>query len=238
MAKRDAKKAAKNSMLSGFRHHSHSMEQTDLNQFLLGQRDAGVLYRLSLNTYADVLAPDRVRAKKNALISLVTVVSRAAIDLGVDTEQSFSLSDYYIYTIETKTTDQELESLAAEIYENYAELVQTQKHQAFSLPVTRAIRYISERLYEPCRVRETAAYVHLNPQYFSSLFKQEVGVSPSRYIRNKKLEEAANLLMQVEYSVSDVSEALGFCNVSYFAQEFKKLYGVTPKQFTKSRKIS
>lgn len=234
MAKRDAKKSVHELMLSGFRHHPREAEQKNLRLFLLGQLDAEVLYELRLDAYADLLAPERMRGQKNGLIALVAVISRAAIELGADVEQSFSASDYYIYTIETKKTDAELERLAVEIYAYYADLVQQAKHPSFSLPITRAIRYIRKKLYEPCSVSEAAAHVNLNAQYFSGLFKRETGVTPSRYIRNHKLEEAARLLAEATTPVSEISEMLGFCNVSYFAREFRKVYGRTPKQYVKN----
>ena len=232
MAKLEAKRAMRQTLLSGYSHHSHSIARQKLFLFLTGQGEADLLGDKGLDVYEDVLAPNRLRAIKNGIICLITVVCRAAIELGVADEQSFSLSDYYINTLEHLSTEQQLSTLTGEMMEHYADLVQAERYRAHSLHITRAIRYISQKLYEPCRVSDVAAHVKLNPQYFSGLFKKELGLEPSVYIRKQKMEEAASLLMQTDTSVASIADALGYCNSSYFANEFRKVFGVTPKQYT------
>ena len=231
MAKSDAKKAMKTSILSGYRHHSYGMVRQRLVQFLTGQEVVEALGYKDFFMYEDVLGPTRIRSVKNGMICLITVICRQSIELGVDVERSFSLSDYYINVVEEKKTERQLELLLAEILESYADLVKTERYRAYSLPVTRAIRYISQHLYQPCRVKDIAVQVRLNAQYFSELFKKEVGISPAAYIRKQKMEEAANLLTQSEASVGEIAEILGYCNASYFIHEFKREYDITPKNF-------
>jgi AraC-like DNA-binding protein len=46
------------------------------------------------------------------------------------------------------------------------------------------------------------------------------------------MEEAAFLLKQGGYSVSQVGFELGFTNLSHFSRLFESHYGITPKKFT------
>ena len=62
-------------------------------------------------------------------------------------------------------------------------------------------------------------------------FKKYVGMSCLEYIKNLRLEKAAELLSRGEVSVLEASLSAGFSNLSYFYREFKKKYGVTPKNF-------
>ncbi len=231
MAREDARRAVRETYLSGYRHHSHTEATHLLRLYLMGQSGIREPEGLGLMSYADVLGPNQIRSVKNSLICLVTVVCRAAIDLGVDAERSFALSAYYIQTLEQKRTLPELDQIRVEIYQHYAELVQAERFRAYSLPVTRAIRFIRRKLYEPCRVSEVAEAVGLSLTYFSSLFKAEVGMEPSAYIRAQKLEEAVGLLAQSGRSVGEIGELLGFCSTSHFTREFRRVYGVTPKQY-------
>ena len=48
------------------------------------------------------------------------------------------------------------------------------------------------------------------------------------------MKEAATLLLQMGESISDIAQALGYCNSSHFIRTFKAVYGVTPKQFVGS----
>ena len=74
-------------------------------------------------------------------------------------------------------------------------------------------------LAELCGISET---------YFRKLFLLEFGISPSKYIRNKRLILARDLLNSGEFSVTDVSTTSGFNDVSYFSREYKKMWGVNP----------
>ena len=65
-------------------------------------------------------------------------------------------------------------------------------------------------------------------------FKKYVGMSCLDYIKNLRLEKAAELLEQGASSTLDISLSVGFRNLSYFHREFKKKYGVTPKKFPSS----
>jgi len=86
--------------LSGYRHHPYALEQQIARMLREGTWDGDALEQLNLQTYADILAPDRLRAMKNSLICLVAVVSRSSISRGVDPERSFTVSDHYINRIE------------------------------------------------------------------------------------------------------------------------------------------
>ncbi|MDL2310185.1 response regulator [Parabacteroides sp. OttesenSCG-928-B22] len=57
-------------------------------------------------------------------------------------------------------------------------------------------------------------------------------------IRNIRLKQAADLLVNKNLSVSEVSEATGFTNLSYFSNAFKELYGMSPSAYVEQHKGS
>lgn len=235
MSKKSARKAAKDLLLSGYTHHSYELEEQISNYIFNDAGNQELLEKLTLYTYADVLGPNRIRAMKNGLICAIALLSRTAINYGVDSEQSFALSDYYILEVEKQTTEQSLNALLHELLDHYAEMVHNETYRAYSLQITKAVRYMNKHLYGSCTIQEIAAAVNLNPQYLASLFKKEVGITPSAYLQNIKMKEARTLLLQNDYSVAEIAEILGYCNTSYFIKIFKKTYGKTPKQYIASR---
>ncbi len=230
MRKKDIRLVIRQTELSGYKHHSFDIEKQISDYYLIGEGDSSVANVLQLETYADILGPERLRAVKNSLICLVAVTCRSAIAKGVAAEHSFSLSDYFINEIEKKKALAELSELKDSIFQEYRRLIAEAQNQTKSLPVTKALRYIESHLYGNCNVNDIAAAVKRNPQYLSVLFKKELNCSPSQYIKSRKLEEACGLL-KGGFSVSEAADALGFCNASYFIREFKRFYGRTPMEY-------
>lgn len=229
MSKAEALRVARQTMVSGYQHHSYTFNRQIMDAAIKGGKTAED-FGIDLGTYADVLAPTKLRGMKNGLICLITVVSRSAISNGVENELGFALSDYYINAVELQNTEGQLNKLLREIIEHYLELVQEAQNHAYSLPVTRAIRYINLHIYDSCRVSEVAEGVNLNSQYFSALFKKETGLSPSVYISKKRLEESRYLLLQTDMSITEIAETLGYCNPSHFIREYRREFSCTPKQ--------
>ena len=62
--------------------------------------------------------------------------------------------------------------------------------------------------------------------FLSKKFKDEIGMSPSVFYNNLKLQEAKNLLLSK--NVNETSWNLGYENVSHFIRMFTRAYGVTP----------
>lgn len=234
MGKLEARKTSRRNTASGYRHHSYDNEKLELH-YLLNTSTAAPLREVDIATYADVLAPTPMRGMKNGAICMITLLSRTAIDSGVPAEESFSISDYYVYHVELQETQQELQAFLYDMVEHFRELVRQYSAHQYSLPVARAVRYIHEHVYGECRVQEVAAFVKRNPNYLSGLFRKEVGMPPSDYILHKKVEEAKLLFSQFSYSIGEISDMLGFCNPGYFATGFRKVEGISPREYLKAQ---
>ena len=72
---------------------------------------------------------------------------------------------------------------------------------------------------------------HLNPQYISRLFKNEIGVNFLTYLTNIRMEKAKKLLLSTALSITDVAERAGYTDYRVFTKVFKKTEGVTPSQY-------
>ncbi len=71
----------------------------------------------------------------------------------------------------------------------------------------------------------------LSPRYLNLLFKQFMGISLKEYITRSRLRRAQNLLMESSFSITEISEALGYSDVYTFSRLFKKYTGVSPTQY-------
>ena len=96
------------------------------------------------------------------------------------------------------------------------------------------LEYIGEHYAEELTISDLARICYFSEYHFMRFFKKYVGTSCLEYIKNLRLEKAAELFAQGEQSVLDASLSSGFSNLSYFYREFKKKYGMTPKKFIES----
>ncbi|MDO3411842.1 response regulator [Saccharibacillus sp. CPCC 101409] len=100
-------------------------------------------------------------------------------------------------------------------------------------PIKQAIRFIEEHYMGECGLTELASHVHLNPSYFSNLFKKETGESVTGYIQNLRVQKAKLLLKSTDMKIFEVSEAIGFNDSNYFTHIFNKMEGMSPKEYRK-----
>ena len=97
--------------------------------------------------------------------------------------------------------------------------------------IEKAKEYISENYNRLLSVKEVADYVHLNPEYFTRLFKTETGQNLKNYIIDCKLMMAKDLLANSNLPVSMVALEVGYSSFSHFTQIFKKAENMTPSEY-------
>jgi AraC-like DNA-binding protein len=89
---------------------------------------------------------------------------------------------------------------------------------------------------------ELDAYLHSLPfsyDYLRKLFQKELGVTPHRYLTDKRLKMAAELLISDANAgartIADIAPLCGFHDPLYFSKMFKKKYGTAPRYYLESR---
>ena len=108
--------------------------------------------------------------------------------------------------------------------------------ERYSDVIFNAIKFIEENLNNTPSLEETAKFVHVTPNYFSAIFKKEVGKKFSKYIADRRIEIAMELLSTKKYKVYEVADMLGFENPRYFSLFFKKHTKMTISEFQKTQR--
>ena len=94
--------------------------------------------------------------------------------------------------------------------------------------------YIQENLSDPNTSVESMS-AHLNISRVQ-LYKRLIsikGITPSEYLRAKRIKRAEELLYDRGLNVSEVAYKVGFNNPRYFSKYFQEEYGMTPSQYKK-----
>ena len=71
--------------------------------------------------------------------------------------------------------------------------------------------------------------------YLRKLFQKEFGVTPHQYLNNKRLQIAAETLVNCSDTIADIAVMCGFRDPLYFSRMFKKKYGVSPSLYVRQK---
>ena len=99
-----------------------------------------------------------------------------------------------------------------------------------------SVTYIHENYNKKFPLDKLYEIAHLSKSSYFRLFKQIFKMAPLEYINKQKIEEAKNMLINTQYSISDVAYRTGFYDISHFTKRFESEVGVTPTAYRKKEK--
>jgi AraC family transcriptional regulator len=95
----------------------------------------------------------------------------------------------------------------------------------------RVLDYIESNLNADLSLGDLAGVTDLSLHHFAHMFKQTMGAAPHRYVLERRVERAKELLRCGRSSLVDISLSLGFCSQSHFTNTFRRMVGATPSEF-------
>ena len=93
------------------------------------------------------------------------------------------------------------------------------------------LQWLSAHYSEPVCVADAAALCRCSPNHFMRWFRQMTGQTFIVFLREYRLNAAAEALHTTEDTVLSIAERCGFENLSYFNREFKAHFGMTPREY-------
>ena len=83
---------------------------------------------------------------------------------------------------------------------------------------------------------QVAEAFEMSTSTLSRLFKNQIGVGFSKYVNEKRIERAKDLLLTTSASTREIAEQVGLPNYNYFLHLFKSTVGVSPTVFRQNTK--
>lgn len=138
------------------------------------------------------------------------------------------ITDYILKPVNYEEFGSCIDNLKIALFEK-----QTREHPdpAQERPITGITRYLQEHLSEEISLNILAEQFHLNSQYISQLFKNEIGVNFLAYLTSIRMEKAKKLLISTSLSIGEISQQAGYGDYRVFTKTFKKWEGSTPSQY-------
>lgn len=92
-------------------------------------------------------------------------------------------------------------------------------------------RFIDEHFFEDIDLDTLARHTHINKFYLAHQFQKEQGISPIRFLTERRIRECKYLLENTDHSLAQISEMAGFSSLSYFSQSFRRSVGLSPSEY-------
>lgn len=119
------------------------------------------------------------------------------------------------------------------------QLAADRKHAAKSFPqlanrIDLVVEYINDNLTADLSLIELARLAELSTHHLLRVFKRHTGLTPHRYVVQRRLEWAQFLLSDPRRNISDIAVQTGFSDQSHFSRAFRYFTGVSPRAFRRS----
>ena len=102
-------------------------------------------------------------------------------------------------------------------------------------PINWAKKYVHDHICEEINMAQVANELNLSYNYFSKLFKQQVGQSFTAYITDEKMKQAGAML-RAGQKPAEVASALGYVIPQNFSRAFSRYWGCPPSEYRKKAK--
>lgn len=111
-------------------------------------------------------------------------------------------------------------------------MVKTERKSNDEILLDKIVKIVNERISDPeLNVEMLAASIGLSRVHMHRKMKEMTNQSTKDFIKNIRLKQAANLLIENNLTVSEVAYATGFSTISHFSNSFKDFYGVSPTEY-------
>jgi two-component system response regulator YesN len=233
-----------------------SQQQAEIGEYILEKKHLGTDWRYPLESERELISKvkigDRTGAKeilnsilgtilfhdpgdlgvlKARVIELLSILSRAAVEGGVDVNTMLERNLSYVTKIMRFDTQEDLCAWISLALNEFIELVYSSQDAKKITQIQPAINYIDANYDKPINLTEVARACHLSVSRLAHLFKEQMGITVIDYLTSVRIERAKQLLLATVQNCTEICFQVGYFNQSYFTRTFKELVGMTPRQF-------
>jgi AraC-like DNA-binding protein len=94
--------------------------------------------------------------------------------------------------------------------------------------VSKAISWLRDNFSQPMKVEDLAGLVHMSVSSFHEHFKSVTSMSPLRYQKVLRLQEARRLMVSAMMDASAASRLVGYLSASQFSRDYGRFFGSAP----------
>ncbi len=166
-----------------------------------------------------------LRLKEYGIETFPTVYETAE---GKTAEESFK-QIFEAFSREDRYLERELSALLDRLLIILARNIVRREERISSLFASLSL--IRANYSKDIRIAELAAAEHLSVSRFNFVFKEQMGIPPTKYILKLRMASAAELLTSTDLSVKQIGYMCGYGDAHFFSKVFRGYYGVSPSEY-------
>ena len=97
--------------------------------------------------------------------------------------------------------------------------------------INRTLEYVETHFKEGITLEKTAEVLNITPEYLSMLFKREMGMNFSVFLKEFRIRQAKRLLKSTDLKIYEIAQECGYSNSNYFTKVFKEVTGISPAEY-------
>lgn len=95
----------------------------------------------------------------------------------------------------------------------------------------RLMEHVDANLDAPLTMTELARLAGLSISHFARCFRKSTGMPPHRYVKQRRVARAREMLVATNLPVAEIALALGFSDQSHFTRRFREVTGLPPAAY-------
>lgn len=160
----------------------------------------------------------------------ISDLTQAGFDLGIPSNVTTNLKKESFCRLLKAKQPAELEQITIDLARQLEKEYKKYNSKRYSYTIRRAIEYINFRRFQATSTSDIAVFLKIEQTSLSRRFHQEVGMTITDYIHTMKTDMAYTLILQRQYTLTEISDMLGYKNYQYFCRVFKKYKGCLPSK--------
>jgi YesN/AraC family two-component response regulator len=121
------------------------------------------------------------------------------------------------------------------VYDTYSMTASSNKDHVLNTGnrelVDKVIKYINIHYMEDIGLNIIADYVYLSSSYLGRIFKEISGYSFTDYLVKVRMETAADMLINKNININDISSRVGYCSAQSFSRLFRNYFSCSPSEY-------
>lgn len=219
-------------------HTPYEIETEIISAFQSSDKDKfySLLHKLENYSGGDFAYSSR-KYNEYSAVSIITILTRAAITGGVSPNDAYALSDILLYKTSLCKNEQEYPQVFKEALDSFFKLMKKNNElQNQSLYIRDCKVYISHHLNKELNPEILAAHLGISKNYLLRLFPQYENITLMQYILRERVMAAANMLKYSDFDIMRIASYFHFQSQSHFGVVFKKYMGMSPAAYRKKNK--